>query len=101
MREALGNIPKMMEKDLEFHINVAKAAKNNFLFSVMANITDLLQERLWVNMKEKIWSLPGYPEKYLREHYDILDAIKNKDGKSARKAMHFHLTRVETDMLKE
>ncbi len=101
MRKALGNIPKMMEMDREFHINIAKAAHNNLLFSVMLNMSDLLKERLWVNMKEKTWNLPGYPEKYLKEHTAILEAIKGKDEKSARKAMYFHLAGVEEDMLKE
>jgi DNA-binding FadR family transcriptional regulator len=101
MREALGNIPKMMEMDREFHISIAQAAHNNLLFSMMLNISDLLKERLWVNMKEKTWNLPGYPHKYLKEHAAILEAIKNKDEKSARKAMYFHLAGVEEDMLKE
>ena len=101
MREALGNIPKMMEMDREFHISIAQAAHNNLLFSMMLNISDLLKERLWVNMKEKTWNLPGYPQKYLKEHTAILEAIKNKDEKSARKAMYFHLAGVEEDMLKE
>jgi len=101
MREALGNIPKMMEIDREFHINIAKAAHNNLLFSMMLNISDLLKERLWVNMKEKIWNLPGYPQKYLQEHSTILEAIKRKDEKSARKAMYFHLAILEEDLLKE
>ncbi len=101
MKEALGNIPKMMEIDREFHINIAKAAHNNLLFSVMLNLCDLLKERLWVNMKKKTWNLPGYPEKYLKEHAAIVEAIKNRDEKSARKAMYFHLSGVGKDMLKE
>jgi DNA-binding FadR family transcriptional regulator len=100
MREALGNIPKMMEMDREFHISIAQAAHNNLLFSMMLNISDLLKERLWVNMKEKTWSLPGYPQKYLKEHTAILEAIKNKDDKAARKTMYTHLAGVEKDMLK-
>ena len=68
---------------------------------MMLNISDLLKERLWVNMKEKIWNLPGYPQKYLQEHSTILEAIKRKDEKSARKAMHFHLASLEEDLLKE
>lgn len=101
MKVALGDIPKMMEIDREFHISIARAAHNNFLFSMMLNMSDLLKERLWVNMKEKTWSLPGYPQKYLKEHAEILNAIKNKDSKSARKAMFLHLAGVEEDMLKE
>ena len=101
MREALGDIPRMMEIDRQFHLSIARAAHNNFLLSMMLNMSNLLKERLWVNMKEKTWNLPGYPEKYLKEHSKILDALKNKDGKSARKAMYHHLAGVEQDMLKE
>ena len=101
MRSAIGNIPRMMEIDREFHINIAKAAHNNYLFSIMLNMNDFLKERLWVNMKEKTWNLPGYPQKYLNEHTEILDAIKNKDHKAARKAVYGHLSGVEADMLKE
>jgi len=101
MIEAQGNIPRMMDMDREFHIYIAKAAHNSLLFSVMLNMSDLLKERLWINMKEKTWNLPDYPQKYIKEHSAILEAIKSKDEKSARKAMYFHLAGVEEDMLKE
>ena len=101
MSEALGDIPKMMEMDRRFHLSIARAAHNNFLFSMMLKMSHLLKERLWVNMKEKTWSLPGYPQKYLKEHARILEAIKNKDDRAARKAMYHHLAGVERDLLRE
>lgn len=101
MREALKDIPKMMEIDREFHLRIAKAAHNNFLYSMMVNMSRLLKERLWVNMKEKTWNLPGNPQKYLEEHSAILEGIKNKDRKVARKEMYNHLAGVERDLLKE
>jgi len=100
MRDALGDIPRMMEMDRRFHISIARAAHNNFLLSMMFNMSNLLKERLWVNMKEKTWNLPGYPQKYLKEHFAILEAIKNKDSKASRKAMYLHLAGVEKDLLK-
>jgi len=101
MKTVLKDIPKMMEVDREFHINIAKAAHNNFLFSVMLNMNNLLKERLWVNMKKKVWSLPGYPQKYLKEHTEIFEAIKSKDSNTAREAVYSHISGVEKDMLKE
>ena len=100
MEKALGNIPKMMEFDREFHINIAKAAHNNLLFSMMTYLSNLLKEKLWVNMKEKTWNLPGYPQKYLKEHNEIFNAIKNKDSKNARKQVNHHLAGVEKDLLR-
>jgi len=100
MKGAVSNIPRMMEVDGEFHLNIAKAAHNNLLFSMMTYLSNLLKEELWVNMKEKAWNLPGYPQKYLKEHTEILSAIKNKDSKDARKRMYDHLAGVEKDLLR-
>lgn len=101
MKGAVTNIPEIMEFDREFHINIAKAAHNSLLFSMMIYLTDLLKEKLWINMKEKTWNLPGYPQKYLKEHTEILNAIKNKDSKRARNRMYDHLAGVGRDLLNE
>jgi len=100
MEGAISNIPEMMEFDREFHLNIARAAHNNLLFSMMTYLSNLLKEKLWVNMKEKNWNLPGYPQKYLKEHAEIFNAIKNKDSKNARKQVYHHLAGVEKDLLK-
>jgi len=80
MKGAMRNIPEMMEFDREFHINIARAAHNVLLFSMMTHLADLLKEKLWINLKEKSWSIPGRPKKYLEEHTEIFNAIKNKDS---------------------
>ena len=100
MEGAINNIPEMMEFDREFHMHIARAAHNNLLFSMMGYLSNLLKEKLWVNMKEKTWNLPGYPQKYLKEHTEIFNAIKNKDSKNARKKVYRHLLDVEKDLLK-
>jgi GntR family transcriptional repressor for pyruvate dehydrogenase complex len=101
MKDAMTNIPEIMEFDREFHINIAKAAHNSLLFSMMIYLTDLLKEKLWINLKEKSWSIPGRPQKYFEEHNEILSAIKNKDNKKARQKMYDHLNEVERDLLNE
>jgi len=101
MKDTLNNIPKMMEFDREFHLNIARAAHNNLLFSMMAYLSNLLKEKLWVNMKEKTWNLPGYPQKYLEDHTEIFNAIKSKDSKNAHKRVYHHLVSVEKDLLRD
>jgi len=101
MEGAVNNISRMMELDGEFHLNIARAAHNNLLFSMMTYLSNLLKEKLWINMKEKNWNLPGYPQKYLKEHAEIFNAIKNKDSKNARKQAYSHLAGVERDLLNE
>ena len=101
MKDAMTNIPEIMEFDREFHINIARAAHNSLLFSMMIYLTDLLKEKLWINLKEKSWSIPGHTQKYFEEHNEILNAIKNKDSKRARNRMYDHLAGVERDLLNE
>ena len=101
MKSTMTNIPGIMEFDREFHINIAKAAHNSLLFSMMTYLADLLKKKLWINMKEKSWSIPGRPQKYFEEHTEIFSAIKNKDSKGARKRMYDHLAGVEKDLLSE
>ena len=101
MKSAVTNISEIMEFDREFHINVARAAHNSLLFSMMIYLADLLKEKLWINLKEKSWSIPGRPQKYFEEHNEILNAIKNKDSKRARNRMYDHLAGVERDLLNE
>jgi len=101
MKSAMTNIPRIMEFDREFHINIAKAAHNSLLFSMMIYLSDLLTEKLWTNLKEKSWAIPGRPQEYLEEHIGIFNAIKNKDSKDARKRMYDHLASVEKDLLSE
>lgn len=101
MRSATTNISEVMEFDREFHINIAKAAHNGVLLSIMASLAEGLKEKLWINLKEKSWNIPGCPERYLKEHAEILNAIKNKDNKDASKRMYNHLANVEKDLLSE
>jgi len=101
MKNVIKDIPKIMEIDREFHINIARAAHNSLLYSMMLYLNDLLKEKLWTNMKEKLWNIPGHPQKYFEEHIEILNSIKNKDSKDARKKMYDHLASVEEDLLSE
>lgn len=101
MRSYITIIPKIMEYDREFHVNIAKAAHNAVLFSIIIHLTDALKERLWTNLKEKSWSVPGRPEKYIQQHTEILNAIEKRDSKEASRKMHDHLAGVEKDLLSE
>ncbi len=90
-----------MELDRELHLNIARAAHNDILFAVMSHLAEGFKDRLWVNLKEKNWSIPGRPQKSLEEHTEIVNAIKNKDSKSASERMFDHLTAVEKALLAE
>ncbi|MFW6149268.1 MAG: FadR/GntR family transcriptional regulator, partial [Atribacterota bacterium] len=52
MRRIEDNISEMMIVDREYHLNIARATHNNFLYSVMFTMNQLLEEKLWVTMKK-------------------------------------------------
>lgn len=101
MRDSLNDASWPKEFDIQFHLRVARAAHNSVLFEMMNHLADGLKESLWVNIKEKSWTLPGHPRKYLEEHTKLLQAIKKGDKNSARRAMYNHLVDIEQDLLEE
>ncbi len=101
MKENMTDIPKAIEFDREFHINIGRAAHNTILFSITFYLADILKGKLWIKLLEKSWSIPSHPQKYCEEHNEIFNAIKNKDSKEARNRMYDHLDDVGRDLLNE
>lgn len=99
IKAASNDISKIMSFDREFHTNIAKAVHNAVLFSMMTFLAGGLKEKLWLNLKRKSLSIPSRRRKYMEEHIQILNAIKNKDSKTALNKMHDHLADVEKDLL--
>lgn len=99
MKGITDDFSKMMVVDREYHLNIASATHNNFLYSVMFTMNQLLEEKLWTTMKERICKLPGYSKKYINDHTLIFEAIKNKNSEQAKEKMLLHLSGIEKDML--
>lgn len=89
---------KGMEFDREFHLSIARATHNTVLLRIVTHLLENLKEDLWVRLKEKSWGLPGRPQKYLKEHEEILVAIQKKASGIARRKMYKHLTGVQRDL---
>lgn len=73
--------------DHQFHCALARATHNQFL----SQLTDML-EKLIEDTRIQSLSISGIPGIALAEHKAILDAMKIKDEKAARKIMKKHLT---------
>jgi len=54
MKNALPDIPRVMEYDRKFHINIAKAAHNSVLFSMMSYLADGLREKKNVTVSQDV-----------------------------------------------
>lgn len=100
--------PLAADADRDFHIAIARSTKNNAMLETV--------ERLWRIRNEKPQVKDAYdsiceldPERRIREHRDVVEALRNRDSDSARKAMRIHfkciieamLTATETQAIEE
>jgi len=85
-----------IQTDTNFHHLLARMAKNRVLERLMLALFDLLSKT-----REAYLQSEERKQKSIRGHHDILAAIKNANGKAARKAMRIHLEEVESVLFKK
>jgi GntR family transcriptional regulator, transcriptional repressor for pyruvate dehydrogenase complex len=87
------DVPGLVAADLSFHTALAAASGNTALRHLTESLgRELLRER------GAIWSEPGRPERSLREHRRIYEAVRAGDALGARTALVDHLRSVEQDV---
>ncbi len=75
-----------MKADHKYHLTVAKASENKFLFSLSQLLEDMIEQTRLNTLSEK-----GVPEEALEDHRKITEAIKNKNATLAEVFMRSHL----------
>jgi GntR family transcriptional repressor for pyruvate dehydrogenase complex len=79
--------------DQAFHLSIAKATHNVVLVNLIDLHMDLLQKTL-----NKTVDIPGRKDEVYKEHFNILQAIKEKDPSKAREAILYHLKQVKQNI---
>lgn len=83
-----------IEEDSAFHDMIARISRNQVLLRVIDVLMDLLREG-----RERSLQVRGRPQRSLRGHRQILDAIRRRDGDAAARAMLSHLEQIEEMLL--
>lgn len=78
----------------EFHYAIAVATHNPIFIQVLSSSPPFFEKYLELNTRQSL-AIPPKGDFVLKEHYDILQAIKNHQPKLARKAMLKHITTIE------
>lgn len=86
MATSLDDYEKFEKIDLDLHIFIAEASGN----IVLKEITSFIENGYGMAPAE-FFKIPGVIEKTHREHAGIVEAIKARDGKEAKKLMEAHL----------
>lgn len=87
------NVTALIQADLAFHHALCAAAAN----AALSEFVDALGDQL-LRERGTTWNLPGRPERSLREHRAICDAVSAGDPRRARQAVLEHLISVEDDL---
>ncbi|MGB9867726.1 MAG: FadR/GntR family transcriptional regulator [Bacillota bacterium] len=81
---------KFVFYDMTFHLGIARASHNRVLVQVFSSIKDLL----W-DAQSRVARVPGVMDKARQFHWEIFDAVKEKNPEQARSKMFAHLDEVQ------
>jgi len=82
-----------VELDLDFHLCLAKAAKNNYLLEIIKCLSEPIHNcQKYTRQYSRL--LPGQPQEVLEQHFRIVDAVFQKKPGEAKAAMVNHLEKV-------
>lgn len=84
-----------IDEDGEFHYQLALAAKNGVVRSVLDVLMQLLRET-----RARSLQSPGRPRRSLEGHERVLDAIRRHDPAAAEAAVRRHLEEIEQIVMK-
>ncbi|MGI6225082.1 MAG: FadR/GntR family transcriptional regulator [Peptococcales bacterium] len=84
----------LARQDSEFHTLLAEATGNEVIVRVMHDLLDLLNES-----RCQALSIPDRPLKSLKEHKEIVEALKKRDVELVKTKMLYHLNNVEKELL--
>lgn len=83
--------------DLALHQSIIASTRNNLLVRLYQDIESARHGQLWGDLKRRIDSR-ARRNTYLRQHREIVAALRSRNADRAVEAMRVHLTRVESDL---
>jgi DNA-binding FadR family transcriptional regulator len=96
-RAAIGQ-PEYEVWDARLHLAIFRAARNPLLIDYCAAINAARTQPRWYRLKQKILSRDLHAT-YDAQHRVIVQALAERDGEAARRAMHQHLATVRDHLL--
>jgi DNA-binding GntR family transcriptional regulator len=75
-----------IEADTEFHLGIAQLTRNRLVLRSVGDLRCHMERIMYAAI-----DIGYYGEVPAREHTDILEAVRQRDAKAARKCMHEHI----------
>ncbi len=87
------NVQGLIKKDVEFHELIYKASRNEKLVHIATNLKDQIHRFRVVYLKDY-----SSPKELVKEHQDIYDALKKRDGIYAESLAGIHINNQQETM---
>ena len=93
MANAPSDSPEGQKADHNFHLLIAKATGNEANVAVLQNIWRMRNE---IDAVKRVYIAVGDKDSSdrVKEHSDVMDALRNRDPVAARQAMRRHFSRL-------
>ena len=95
MKEAMQDSATYIEADLDFHLELADAAGNPIILSLIDSIVGALRDQ-----RTHTFFVKDGPARGQFHHERILNAVESRNPSAAREAMHAHMRQVREDSVK-
>jgi DNA-binding GntR family transcriptional regulator len=89
-----GDLVKVVETDTDFHTQLYKASRNDWLLQIINNLREQIQRFRTTSL-----SYPGRMKEAVEEHRQIVEAISIRNGKLARKLAQEHIDKAENSLM--
>jgi GntR family transcriptional repressor for pyruvate dehydrogenase complex len=93
--EAINDEEAFLQANLDLHRLICQTANNLVISRFMASIT-----KLGILSRRRTVKLPEVREETLADHQKIVDALKERDPETAKKAMQDHISNIENRITK-
>ncbi len=87
-----------MADNRDLHIVFIESAHNAVLSATANDLISRTERLIWLAVKEKSLEVPGRAARYLNDHRQIIEAIKQGDSRKAALYMRHHWTHIEQDL---
>ena len=77
---------EFLQRNVKLHVGIAQASGNDFLAGMVSSIHTRLMRFFYLGL-----SMDAYGLELVKEHCEIVDAIKARDSERARKCAHEHV----------
>jgi GntR family transcriptional regulator, transcriptional repressor for pyruvate dehydrogenase complex len=100
MESHVGDMEGGESADIEFHLSLAKATGNTIMIRLIDSISSPIAEAIRETRRLQLYANKKQAKQLLKEHTDIVAAIRSGDRMEAQEAMRQHLMHVEDVLLK-